>query len=79
MVKQVLSFIRWQFLRIKWHDYLWTAAVLMTVVGWNENGVLVIVGLSTMIAMMFGFLFKVQWQRWKSERKDLFNSIKNSK
>jgi hypothetical protein len=78
MVKQIFAFIRWNFSRMKWHDYVWIIACGMIGAGWDEKGLLFITGGLVALTMIFGALIKLQWLRWKLEREELLNTIKDS-
>jgi hypothetical protein len=78
-MKQVLAFIRWNFSNLKWHDYLWMISCGMVGAGWNSEGLLFFSGLAIMLAMAIGGLITLQWRRWKMEREQLLDTIKDSK
>lgn len=77
MVKQILSFIRWQFSRWTWADYLWMTGAFMIGAGYNGNQTVFLIGVIIAASMIFGAVIKSQWQSWKRERQDLLNTIKN--
>jgi hypothetical protein len=78
-MKQVLAFIRWNFNRMKWHDYLWMLGCGLTGAGYvGEHDAMFYIGGLIIVSMCFGALIKFQWLRWKMEREELLNTIKNS-
>ena len=79
MVKQILSFLRWQFSKLEWHDYVWFLGAGMIGAGWESKGLLFYAGLLIVWFMIVGGLVKMQWQRWKVERKELLETIRDSK
>lgn len=79
MVKKIWAFIRWNFSRMKWHDYAWILGCGMVGAGWETEGAVFYGGVLIMLSIIFGGLIKLQWDRWKAEREDLFETIKDSK
>lgn len=79
MVKQIFAFLRWQFARFKWHDYVWFLGSGMIGAGWETKGALFYSGVFMLLCLAFGAMVKSQWRSWKEERKELFETIKDSK
>lgn len=79
MVKQIFSFLRWQINKFTWVDYTWFLGAGMIGAGWESKGVVFYLGLLVVWTIVVGGLVKMQWLRWKDERKELLDTIKNSK
>lgn len=77
-MKEVFNFIRWQFKKWKWSDYVWFLACGMVGAGAAEQTIIFYIGLSVAMAMAFGFLIKIQWESYKRDRNKLFDTIKDS-
>jgi hypothetical protein len=79
MVKQIFSFVRWQVARFTWSDYLWFLACGMVGFGWEQKGLVFFLGMFLIFVILFSSLVGSQWERWKEERKQLLETIKDSK
>ena len=79
MVKKIFGFLHWQFSRFKWHDSLWFVGCFLIGAGWSGNNVMLYLGIGIMVTMFFGGIIKIQWDRWKAERKELLKTIKDPK
>ena len=79
MVKQILSFLRWQLARFKWDDYLWFIGCGMVGWGFSKNDLVMYLGIAIITGILLSSMIKSQWQRWKEERKELLETIKDSK
>lgn len=77
-MKEIFNFILWQLKKWKWTDYLWFTGCGMMGIGWQGNEYVFIVGTTIVLIMMFGALISMQWERYKRDRNQLFDTIKNS-
>lgn len=77
-MKNIISFIKWQFSKYKPIDYLWFLAAALIGAGINSLNVLFHIGMAMFLLLSIVALVKMQWQSWKEERRNLLNSIKDS-
>lgn len=78
-LKEVFDFVKWQIRKWKWHDYLWMSACFMVSFDFEKKGTMFMTGMSLALVMFFGMLVKWQWDSWKRERRELLETIKESK
>lgn len=79
MVKQIFSFIKWQIRRWNFEDYLWSLGFVLLSVGFIVDQRIAIVGSFIICGILFKMLVCGQWDKWKEERKQLLETIKDSK
>ena len=78
-MKEILSFVRWQLKKWKWHDYLWFIGTLMVGFGWKDEGVVFFLGCFICFSIIFGYVIGIQWDAYKRDRNKMFDTIKDGK
>lgn len=76
-MKEFFKFIKWQVSKWKWHDYLWFLGCGLVGAGFH-NPQLLMAGAIIVFTMIFSYMVKTQWNRYKEERNKLFDTIKDS-
>lgn len=79
MVKEVADFLRWQAKRLEWDDYTWAVGCFLIGAGINDNKSMLLAGAFVLFGTIIASLIRMQWRRWKSERKELLETIRDSK